>query len=543
MNLMKNQHSGLLQSSWMLLVSFIFAVSLFSYRIFIAERVGTDDLVQIGTAVNFIDGYGFVQLNGGANATVTRQFFYDWPYALRVIHVPLLLLTSKDVETTILLSKVFGFIVLLLGFASVIAASGIPNKQSVMVWVFFCSPLVYAPVRYMGAVDLLTLGGSLFALSCLFFYFSEGRRVKHLVPFIICVALLPHCRYAYVPQTLMWLLLFVVVSIAKGGVVRSHIVALGIAVLGLVTAMSNPYFSSTSSKSMSSNLVAETAESFLLPIVPSYAVFFNALIPDFMIIHAARKLLPDLSSGYVALMMLSFAIISMLLLARLAFQFLNRGWRMAPYLEGQKLLELLLVAFILCDLIFYLYLFRATSYTPDVVSSEQFSYKHLAVVNRYSAPMQVAALLLFLFYSELHRDRLLRMALVVSVLFGSVHLLYLSTVFDPLDRNLNMEKLNNPIGSYGDALMTGRLVREMKQEGMVYFIDEAKDVEGRYRQVTPWDMAKANAAVMVHGRVEHFHMPDHTDAAVLMVVPAGHKGADGWQQIYAGNVYDLLQRW
>ncbi len=527
-----------------LLFAFLFAVGLFSFQVFTAERVGTDDLVQIGTAVNFIEGHGFVQLNASNDGTIEAVKFFAWPYGLRIVHVPLLLLTSGDVETALLLSKVLGFIVLLGGIASVVLISGFTNWVTTLSWMFFFSPLVYAPVRYMGAVDLITLGISLFAISCLYRFFTRGGALLQLFLFSVAVALLPHFRYAYLPQALMLVLLFIVIALLRREKWRISMAFLIIPLLGIVTAVNNPYFLRGASRTIEGSVKTQGVEEACSIYVPRiYAVLANAIIPDFILLNWAKKLNPDMSVHFIAFLMLCLAIISSVLLLYLLIGYLDRGCNPMNYAADSKLLESILTAIIVCDMVFYAYLYWSAPYTCEQLTSEVFAYKSLAVVNRYFAPMQTIAVLLFMFYSYKKKYVVLRMAWLSMVLFGCFHFGYLRTVFHPTDREANMNLLNNPEGSYNDARRIGDLVRRMKTESLVYFGSYGRGAEESYRQVDPWVYAKANGAVMVHHDITT-GWTGKTSADTILVLSGPIEKVNDfgseWELIFEGKVYCLF---
>ena len=286
MNLFKNNTNN------KLLLAFILSIFIYAFNVYSAQRVGSDHLHQLGSAVNFIEGNGFTKLSTQDFNHIDKVDVNAWPYFYRIVSTPVLLITNKNIEITFYIVLVLGYAFFLFSLLYFINKLEIQYKQRIMFLACILIPIITSAIKYGGDIDLFSVGVTLLSLTFLIDYWYKDQKLKYIILFSVFVALLPQMRYAYIPQTLAFIMFFMLVHFFSGKLMKnkSHYLFLFLPVISLVQIIQSPYFQKTSSRLVkgSENSFFQL-ENFQLWLKPFYAPFFNSFFPDYIIVSFLKK--------------------------------------------------------------------------------------------------------------------------------------------------------------------------------------------------------------------------------------------------------------
>ena len=162
-------------------------------------------------------------------------------------------------------------------------------------------------------------------------------------------------------------------------------------------------------------------------------------------------------------------------------------------------------------------------------------------VNRYFAPIHIATYLLAIYYLVKNNSRFFKILLFAAIGFGSLHFLYLRTVYHPFSRTANMDIVNNPPGSYQDNQTIGQIIKEERNNKLVYYSSQIVNEKGsvNYRQANPNLFALANGAIILNPDSDLSSYNNAEESVFYSVFTEEVILDDKWQIEYQGKVYSL----
>jgi hypothetical protein len=487
------------QIVWML---FAFAVIIYSYQTLTTSRVGSDQMIQLATAANFIDGNGFVVQSAENLSDISSEKVLSWPYFYRLVALPVLFITGSNVELSYLILEIIAFGLLLFAIWYFIKNCNLENRNVILSFVFLFVAIPIAPVKYMADSDMFALGFALLALSFLIEALKDKKRIKYIILFFISIAMLPQIRYAYVPVSIAFILLFfLVLYFNKSEFTKKWtFIFIIIPIISLIFVLTNPYFLGTAEKyTVTSTAQISQIEQPIAWIKPFYAPFFNSFFPDYILASFGQKA-PELWAIIVLPVIAIFIISSLIILVFLLLNYFRRSKNISYLFSKEKLPETGLFVLVFSTMTLFLIIYRNFAYSKSQLLSATILYEKLAVVNRYFGPIHVAVYLLAIINIVKYNSKFFKLIIFVSVLFGLFHFAYLRTVYHPFNRTNNMDIVNNPPGSYNDAVEIGDIIKREKKTKSVFYTslitNDKEDVN--YRQINPNLFALANGAIMLN---------------------------------------------
>lgn len=522
---------------------FSFAVLLYSYQVLVTSRVGNDSMRQLETAVNFIDGNGFVAQSSENLNEINSSQVLDWPYFYRILAVPVLFFTGSNVELSSLILGIIAFAFLLVAIWCFIKNIDLQNKNTILGLIFIFSAVSIAPLKYMGASDMFALGFSLLALIFLLNIFKDKNQIKYNALFFITIALLPQIRYAYVPVSIGFMIFyFIVVLYNKNTFQKRWLFSLSaLPLISVFFTITNNYFINTTSMFSGGNVYKpEIIEEKIFWLKPFYAPFSNSFFPDFILASFGMKN-QEVWNDIAYFAFLAFAVFSVLILIFLLINYFKESNSLKKLFALPKLPETALFILIGTTLLFYIFLYRNSAYSFNEITSTLILHEKLDVVNRYFGPIHVATYLLAIIYIVKYNSKFFKILIFSSVLFGCFHFAYLRTVYHPFNRSQNMDIVNNPEGSYNDIVKIGDIIRnEKKTKNVFYTSSIVKNKENdNYRQVTPYLFAIANGAIRLNTTEYLGNYKPDTQTVLHSNFNNGDFDFTDWEIIYVGRVYSL----
>ena len=536
------------KNKYSLIVAFLFAMLAYGYLNYTSARVGSDQMVQLGTAVNFLEGNGFSQLNASEIGQVEQTKVLAWPYFYRILAVPVLLITNKNVELSFLLLGVFSFGLLLLATAFFIQQMPIKKPRWLIGLLFILAPFMLNPFKYPADSDALALAFTLFGLAYLFRYFFTTQKTKDLLLFAICVALLPQIRHAYVPQAIAFILFFLLLTIVHRKKVKmADLLSLVLPLISLAIAFSSPYFQSLSGKYLADpEAIARITEGTRTFLPRFYAPFFNSFFPDYILVTFLQRF-PALYEKTAVPVLSLFALVSLVIIFAILYFFFvktEEPKKLGSYFKYPKITETGLLFIAATHLVFYLFLYRSKFYFLEEILSPNLNYQSLAVVNRYFAPIHISIFILAVFYLIKYKHWFFKILVFSSLAFSLLHFTYLRTmVYHPTDRQANMDIVNLPEGSYNDIVKIGKLIKEEKKTKTTYFISGVEHGADNFRQIKPPIFAIANGAILLSPKADLKEALGDESISVLFSAQKDVRPPMewNWDPLYEGRVYSLYK--
>lgn len=454
-------------------------------------------------------------------------------------------ITGANVELSFLMLEIIAFAFLLLSIGYFIKNINLDKKKIILGLIFLFSAINTAPIKSMGSSDLFALGFSLLAIIFLLKVFNENEKLKYTLLFFVTVALLPQIRYAYVPVSMAFIVLYFMVlyfnkSIFSKKWLCSFVL---LPIVSLISVVTNPYFIKISSRYSEGGVyIPEIIEQKILWLKPFYAPFFNSFFPDYILVSFGLRN-QTLWAHIAYFVFLFFALISIAILVVLLINYLKNVKSIKSLFTMQKLPETSLFVLLASTILFYFLIYRNSAYTHSEIQSNLILYEKLAVVNRYFGPIHIASYLLAIMYIVKYNSRFFKLLIFASVLFGFSHFVYLRTVYHPFSRTTNMDIVNNPPGSYYDIQNIGKIIKESRAHKTVFYTSEITNAKGsvNYRQMSPNLFAMANGAVMLSAdaRLDAFDANKHhvyrSDFNTTEI------DSDIWELVYSGNIYSLWE--
>ena len=523
--------------------TFIIKTLSFSYLLFIIFnriRLGSDQLVQLGSAVNFLNGGEFT-LSIFDGEEVFLSTVDDWPLFYRVFSIPFLML-FKDLEFIYLSILVSSYILLLLSINEIINRVFLNknNKTAALNLIFISTAFCLSPFRFGSEIDVFSMSFIFFLLVKVYDYFNEGNKAIDLLMIFFFFFLLVNSRYAYILFILLFLAFLLILDLIQKSFIKNLILKTSgvfLIILNIFYLTQTHYFQKTSSMISEASNVGKTAWSYF------YSFGFNSLFPDYILLNFAVKVLNfNLSSNYLLFAMPVF-FISIALLVLLLNTTLKR---LKQNITSKFVtLEVLLLVAGLLNLINLLYIFGVfTSYKEEQIASiSSIVYAGLSVNNRYLILTFASFFLLIVCYSIFYK-KIYQLLILMSILVGVSHNFYLGFKYS-FSRSKNMNFVNYPIGSYNDCLEINKIIsKENNSLQNQLFVVCYRNDSANFRQITPRKLVVASGITILNNinSVKHYNFKVKEFEGFEKIYYCDYKKNNNHvfkNKIYEGNIYNL----
>jgi hypothetical protein len=487
---MLHQLFGLLRkiNPWCLV---IFGVLLNFGNVYLYYRVGADQLLQIGSAVNFLKGNGF-SLAYFFDSGITHLRLYSWPPLYSMVAVPLLWLSGNDVTVTVLTIYFFSFS-LFFGAIKLFAETFFEDKMIVNSLLLFLS-FSYAPLRSYGEIDILSV--ALYFIGVLAAIKIVNTNKVELKWLLLCCAimfLLPMSRYAYIPQA-------IVIPIAifwwywkKGNLASGMKILLPLIVcftVGVALVIFNEYFYVKAAKYFALDGVLKLPKTPYAAPMPAithssgfsrlYNALFSGLFPDYIFLSFLKRF--SFYSRIVWWAMGAIFIVNIFIAFKLFRYFKNELRK----LNDKQITQLMLMLTIVANILLFMAIYRTKTMSVEQILSGDAFYRFMSVTTRYVAPAAISTLFV-IFYLAFGSSHLWAKVIVgFSVAFGLVYFVYNKASFSIYDREKNLYYSNLPYGSTNELMALRERLKNI--DNAVFLRDDTEQVD---RQISAVHIAKS----------------------------------------------------
>lgn len=522
--------------------SFIIKTCSFSYLLFIIFnriRLGSDQLRQLGSSVNFLNGNGFSQ----ANFDGKEVFFStvdDWPLFYRIFSIPFLML-FEDLEFAYLSILVSSYIFLIISIHEIIKRIFFKktNKKYALNLIFISIAFCLSPFRFGSEIDVFSMSFIFFLLVKVYDYFNNGNKVIDLSLIFFLFFVLVNSRYAYLPFVLLFLSFLLVLDLIQKSFLKNlltKIVGTLLILFNIVYLTQRPYFQKTSAMIVEASSAGNTYWSYF------YSFGFNSLFPDYVVLNLFVKTFKfNLTNNYLIFVLpvflISTALVSLLLT--------TASKRLKNMKDKFISLEILLLFAGFLNLINIIYIFGVSkSYSEKQIGSiYSIMYSGLSVNNRYLILTFASFFILTVCYSTLSK-KIFQILIFMSILFGISHDIYLGFKYS-FSRAKNMSIVNYPTGSYNDCLEINKIIsNENISPQNQLFIRCYPNDSLNFRQITPHKLVVASGVTMLNGvySEKHFKFNDKVLNKFEKIYYCDYKKNKYHvfkNKIYEGRVYNL----
>jgi hypothetical protein len=526
-------------------IALVLSLAIYAHNAFSTTRAGSDQLYQLGAAVNYLEENGFSLLSSYDFENIERKTLDKWPRFYLVLAVPVLALTGKNVELSFLLIRVMSFLVFLLSFLYVIKNLDLRFKESISVLAGPILAILLVPVNYGGAADIFAISATLVSVVVLYRYWYENQSIKYVLLYFLLIALLPQIRYAYVPIAIAMIFFFLLVHffVEKKLQNQWHYLFVVLPICSLIYILSSSYFVQKSNKYLEAKTeLPGLIENSIVWLKPFYAPFFNSFFPDYILLNFLSRF-----GFYDKVVLYTFALfilISLIILFALVKNYLSKIKGLKSLFAKGKFIETSLFFIIAANIAVYILIYRNSNFMLEDIQSGLIFKRSLAVANRYFVPIHVSVFLLAIIYIVNENSNILKSVLFASVLFGCLHYTYLRViVYSPFDRAQNMDIVNLPEGSYNDMVAMSDIMRSYKIDGKVYFFSNVDSNNENFRQIKPGHFAVANGLIRVPKDDLRIDKCNSSDKCILLqsISNTEDLSRDEWGLEYKGQIYSLYK--
>ena len=449
------------------------------FLIYSRHKVSYDDLTQLSTAVNYLNGDGFcIKFYDGEY--LIYEAVNSWPMLYRILAIPFVFFIN-NIELSSMLLKIFTYLFLYLTlyyvFSSLLKSK---KKVNTALNICFCFITIsIAPFNYGGVTDILSV--CFIVLCCLFTYkyFFIKTLPKYLLLFFLCIIITLNLRYAYIPTVLIVLFCFFLLEIKYETLKKKIFLkvcllfALSVNLFFIIT---NDYFMSNTEALMT--LVEENKSIWSF----YYSIFFAPLFPDFIILSAINKFFFINNEVYYSFyfgVVLFSCIVGYRVFSFFYMRFIKLSIR-------NIFLESCLVFCVLLNLLSLFITFGVlrTYDKNNLIDVDFFLNARLASQDRYELLSFVAFFILVTYYSLIADKKIFRYLLISSFIFNLSHFIYLNTRYS-LSRYENMKITSLPEGSYNDCLNINNLLVKEENPNILFVENYKFNSEIEKRQINP----------------------------------------------------------
>lgn len=509
------------------------------YAILTRVRLGSDQLQQIGSTINFLKGNGFSNaVFNGYN--ITFETLYSWPFFYRIIYIPFLFI--NNIEFSYLFIKIFAYGVLIFSlyqiFYRVLTDQSLINISINIVFlsIGFC----FAPFGFGSEIDIFCISFVFLLVTKTNDYFLKENKAVHLLLIFFYLFLLLNSRYAYLPFVGLYLVLLVLIEIKYKTILKFLSIKIfcgSILGLNFLLLITNPYFQKTAASFQESSNIVSSFWNFF------YSVGFNAMFPDYIVLNFLYKFFNfDFVSNYLYFV-IPVSFVSCFVFLFLLYKIIKGLYKNKSYFYS---LELLLFISGLLNLVTLIYIYGIThnyelSRNTSIYS---FIYSGLSVHNRYLILTFSCFFILLIFYGLKYSIKYIQVLLLLSLAFGFSHSLYLTKKYS-YKRSENMNIVNLPSGSYEDCINIYNTIKKNESKNGLFIQGYLQD-SSSHRQLKPKTMALAlgltifsgsKATLINHKNNINFNTFDN----IYFCDYTKNKNTMFTNKIYEGNVYSLYQ--
>ena len=151
--------------------------------IYSRHKISTDDITQLSTTVNFLNGFGFcIKYYNGEY--IIHQSVDSWPILYRIIAIPFILITN-NIEISAMLIKAFSYLFLFFTLHSLFSCLFTAKKQAnIAMNICFLFALFLLHHSIMVVTDILSVCLVLFVFVFIQILFSRKQpKIYHLIFF------------------------------------------------------------------------------------------------------------------------------------------------------------------------------------------------------------------------------------------------------------------------------------------------------------------------------------------------------------------------
>ncbi|HQH19423.1 MAG TPA: hypothetical protein PKZ43_07695 [Bacteroidales bacterium] len=519
----------------------IIAVLMQTYVVHISSRMGSDDMFQIASTKNFINGHGFtIPRVNTDNCKVEYNRLEDWPLGYSLTIAPLLYITNNNFELSELIIHFLALFLLFFATLKILLLIIPPEKKWSISLLFIFFTFAYVPFRHTNNADLLCLGIYLSIIYFIIKFYQNSHNLFKEFLFIFGISLLSaslsFIRYAFYPHTLSIFCFFILAAFCFHKKLNIKLLAYSFFIL-LFSALFIyiQIRSQTYTASLATNYLSGSESFSNSGIKIFYAPFFNAFFPDniFYSIYfqiSGNNTIPIVLFGIISFV--SFILLFFLLKIILpsfspifSFYFTkNRNTIVSSSQAKLHFLYLTALFTILCNIFFLFIIYKGSVLSWAELLGKNSLYTYYAVISRYISITYFFTILTFFIYIVLHKNNFLKKTLFIlffcSFIFQFSHWLYLRSKFSLTDRQKNMSEMNLPYGSYNDFILLHKKISTEK-ERIIYIVTEDEKTN-YYRQLRSEFFVSANGGITMEPQnFIHFKCDDLINDYKILV--AKHK--------------------
>lgn len=514
------------------------------FLIYSRHKISFDDLTQLSTVVNFLNGFGFC-LKYYDGEFITHHSVDSWPMLYRIIALPFVFVT-ENIEISAMLIKAFSYLFLFFTLNSFFSYLFTEKKQANIALniCFLFATISIAPFNYGGVTDILSVCLVLFCFLFLYKFYFLKNNPKYIVLFSLSILLLINLRYAYLP-VVFFILLCVLFLEIKFKTFKSSLLIkllfLSFIGLNLFFIITNNYFLNNTRFVISSVLEKSTIWSYY------YSIFFSPFYPDFIILNAINKFIIPQSKVLYSF----YATVVLFTVSIGYFIFINSYKRFINYKLKAFFLEGSLVFCVVINLISLFVPFGVfgTYSEKNLTNVSYFTNALLATQDRYQLLASVSIFILLLYYALISDKKIFKYVLMSSFIFNLSHFVYLNTRYH-LSRYENMMIASLPMGSYNDCLKINSLIRFKEGKAVLFIENYNLNSELEQRQINPGKFAIAEGVTLFSNSKNTnkivFRRKMNTfsfDKIVYCDLTLNSsKYSKGYRCLYLGDVYSLFTK-
>jgi len=512
-------------------------------KVFSREKALSDELIQLSSANNFLNGFGFVERYFNGSFIVFEQV-YQWPLFYRLFSIPFLLFTNDHVLVALLLKFAsILFLVISLKYLFIYLLDNNQRNFALNVCIVFIAFNI-APFNYGGSIDILSVSSFLAIVCFSYKYFYLGYKKTDLCFLFVFIFLLLNMRYAYLPKVFGLVCFIFLFDFYKKGFTINLLWKVGFYLLITVNfyiLLSSDYFQSTSERIVFNENIASVGSYWNM----LYAVFAIPFVPDYIVLNFISQ---TFKVGFVDNYVFFVGIFTLLSLMIFYFVAKKTFLRVEKFsLNDNYILLMLLLGvslnFILMILIYgfdYFYSFEKIKNTNSLI------YNGIAIYNRYFMLSSSCVFLICLYYMLVFKDTFFKFLFLFGGIFGIMHSSYLTNKYS-FSREINSAFFSFPAGSYQDSENIYKILKTKKN---ILFIDNLKHDKVIKRQTNPNTFAKNSGAIIYRSIIKEnknlkkieYSFHDFDEIIYCDFKSEENKYLNNYLCLYSGNIYSLFKK-
>ena len=497
----------------------VFAVLVHTYIVHIATHVSGDQLIQIASVNNFLNGHGFTISSIDTN---TYQVQYtkleDWPLGYSLLVAPLLKITNYNFDLSELLMYFFSYLLLFFTTYKILLLIIPKEKQWSISILFIFFTFAHTPFRHLTSTDLLTVGFYLLIIYLIIIFFYKPHSLVKEILLILSISLLSaflsFLRYAYYPHTLSIFCFFILgaiffkIKITWKTIFYTFIIFSISALFTYFQINSQTYSLNLASQFLSGDAtIINSAAKFL------YSPFFNAFFTDYIIYNFYFQISGSLSIPLILFVSISFASLILLffliIITYRSFKYLiniifkkNKDSFDSTHQPILNFINCTAIFTIICNLLFMFIIYKGFPFSWERLLGKSYLYESYPVISRYIVLTYYFTIIVFYLFIILNKINFLKKIIIslfiFSFIFQFTHWIYLRSKFSLYDRNENLSQLDFPSGCNSDLIELNNKISEEKKK-LIYIISEATHINN-YRHPSSVGLVQANGGIIATPR-------------------------------------------